>query len=940
MFSKINLSNCFISSQATPPEMYFPAFVLVTALLRGAWSQSPVPVQFTTSPVLAKSGVAVVLSVQTISDVLYMTWMTASGKDVGLWSTNGAVVNSDYQGRFTLSATQLQISVVQLRDAGNYTVTVVPQDTTGYSQNSRSVELNVFDAVAGVSITVPSVVIEGKNMTLLCSWTAGTQTTISWGKGTSALPSDPRLTVSGNALVISSARRTDAGEYTCTVSNPISAQTARANITVYYGPDTPTLTKQSTAECVGGGDAVVGQSVIITCISSSLPPAVLSWQKDNSPIAISQTNSGVLTVQVLSSNQSGQYICKARNSVTGGTSQQEIHLAVVAVCLSGGAVAGIVIACFIALVIIIIVIILLVRQRNVCQRLTAEQSKILPPPVEACRQNAIEVALNETNNCQPNNLTTNRQSLTQNKNYVLQQRGLHNSITQLQNTVNGTIFSRQGNNLFTLNDTQNSPSFADQPNPNILIQTGHSHFGAMPPTVHVNLNPVPYNAQQNSSMQPQTVHLNLNTYPPGTSQQNFTAQHQNYMTLNALSNPNPNFHQNNLIQTECSHVYPQFHTEVTQSGGPWGNNSFTNEQQLQGGVALAQLERHNANIQPHSDPLVTQSLNPGTITYPSKSPEPTPDNILCHQQRPWDLLHGTPAYPGPHRDRVVDDSSTESQSSNWEPRLSQENHLPHMNNKRGILRHASYRNKLHPVDVDLNLRSQLHTQRERQAAHNLQVISNHNTSLQTNQMLSGAPLTIAPQPSMAQTMLRATPQATHISINHLNNQPPKLSHALQPVQLANTQRRPEQSKIAVQEHTSHTTFARHNQQTLPNNQSQTSPQVQGQIEMQPPPPHTNALLPRKANAAGQHPPTPPPVLQAFQFQLLPRERIQQPRANAVRVPKHTRQGHRIHAIHRDIRHRHAVLGNLHMHAHLHRHANGQRLQPLHRTQLHGARQRP
>lgn len=89
------------------------------------------------------------------------------------------------------------------------------------------------DAVTGVSLTAPSIATEGRNVSLSCTWTAGTEVTVRWGKDGAAVVADSRITISGGSLVINPSRRSDAGEYTCTASNPVSAQTATRTVTVY-----------------------------------------------------------------------------------------------------------------------------------------------------------------------------------------------------------------------------------------------------------------------------------------------------------------------------------------------------------------------------------------------------------------------------------------------------------------------------------------------------------------------------------------------------------------------------------------------------------------------------------------------------------------------------------------------------------------------------------
>uniref|UniRef100_A0A3Q1FYH4 Ig-like domain-containing protein n=1 Tax=Acanthochromis polyacanthus TaxID=80966 RepID=A0A3Q1FYH4_9TELE len=165
-------------------------------------AQDQVQIQFQVDPVLVQTSTEAVFTVLTVPEVLSMTWTYQGGVTLGLWAGGAAVVNpvAQFQGRVTITATQLRIG----------------------------------DAVAGVSLFVPSVAVEGANVSLSCTWTAGTEITVQWDKGGSAIIADSRITISRGSLVINPARRSDAGEYTCTASNPVSAQEATQSLTVYY----------------------------------------------------------------------------------------------------------------------------------------------------------------------------------------------------------------------------------------------------------------------------------------------------------------------------------------------------------------------------------------------------------------------------------------------------------------------------------------------------------------------------------------------------------------------------------------------------------------------------------------------------------------------------------------------------------------------------------
>lgn len=89
------------------------------------------------------------------------------------------------------------------------------------------------------------------------------------------------------------------------------------------------VTKDNTKECVGGGNVLVGRAVRLTCVSDSLPPALFSWQRDGQPISSGQQDSGVLSLQTFSTNDSGRYVCTARNSISGSTSEQGTDVAAV-----------------------------------------------------------------------------------------------------------------------------------------------------------------------------------------------------------------------------------------------------------------------------------------------------------------------------------------------------------------------------------------------------------------------------------------------------------------------------------------------------------------------------------------------------------------------------------------------------------------------------------
>lgn len=108
-------------------------------------AQDPVQIQFQTDPVLVRTDAEIVFTVQTVPEVLSMTWLYQD-ITLGLWSGGNPVLNevAQFQGRVGITATQLRIDRARLPDAGDYTVRVTPLATTGLTTNSRSIKLSVF----------------------------------------------------------------------------------------------------------------------------------------------------------------------------------------------------------------------------------------------------------------------------------------------------------------------------------------------------------------------------------------------------------------------------------------------------------------------------------------------------------------------------------------------------------------------------------------------------------------------------------------------------------------------------------------------------------------------------------------------------------------------------------------------------------------------------
>uniref|UniRef100_A0A8C1XGV6 Si:dkeyp-97a10.3 n=1 Tax=Cyprinus carpio TaxID=7962 RepID=A0A8C1XGV6_CYPCA len=836
--------------------LLYPVVVVLslTSLSSVVVCLDPVPVQFEKTPVLVASGKDAVFTVQTVSDVSLIRWTDSTATTLAMWANGSPVVMSvpQYQGRISVTATQLKITNSQIRDSGNYSVSVEPSSTTGLGVNTRSVQLKVFDAVNGVGLSPPSLPLEGGNVSLSCSWSAGSEVSVVWGKGGAALSSDSHITISAGSLLIKQARRDDAGEYTCTVSNAVSAQTAKTTLSVYYGPDAPQLTKTS-SECVGGGDATVGQTVRLTCTSASLPPASFSWELNGQPVTAGQSGSGVLSLQIFSTNQSGRYACIARDDVTGGTSKQQIDLAIVGTCLSGGAVAGIVVACVVALIIIIVVIILLLRQRNVDRRLRdtiglqktnqnegttiANRALVNENHPDPTLHNSLPQNFTAVPNDNNGNINTVSQNMPSNSNPLHHNGHLHTNV--FQRNFSTVPDSGHQNNSYPNNDHQRSFPQPVQQNPNILIQTGSSQPGALAPTVHVNLNTLPRTDQFNNS-QPQTVHVNLNTYPPEANQ--VVQRHADHGE-SALQSQHTNANHQNHSQTGLLNSDPLRLGNQTRTTL---NNASSNGSRQPNGLIQTGYS-HPAN-QTNANRQTANSRSSAEERSRRSNPVQTnnqfSDSRTHLEQMPWDRLQGTPAYPNPEvyssnssgssdlpqRDARRDRSGLRYRETEPLGRLTQAATPRRRDLQRPIVPSDSQLDpNVQRQVVQQNLSTQPQVQSQIQTA-----IPQTQTSQGQNPIPIGLPRgTIIPQ---TQTGTRP------------NQTVPQPSIPL--------------TEAALRQHTTQTDnpFANRIQQS--------------QAALQNPRPSQPV---QQLNKVSQRPPTPPPVLRPDQFQKLPRERMQQPR---------------------------------------------------------------
>ncbi|XP_049902002.1 carcinoembryonic antigen-related cell adhesion molecule 5-like isoform X2 [Epinephelus moara] len=251
------------------------------------------------------------------------------------WFLNGDLLSD--------TGPELRLMNIQMNHSGNYSCQAFNNKTLRYQTSQRSV-VSVLEIISGASITLSTTLpIEGNSVNLTCD-AAGSVFTRKWMKdGSDLILSDNIILYDKNrVLSFKSLTKKDSGEYSCTVSNPVSSDEAKYSMEVNYGPENVQIT--------GPSEINPNENLTLTCSAESRPLANYTWILNGTEIH----NSAVFTKDNIQPSDSGIYTCEAMNDVTGRKLSANHELSVTVKpqhkggC-RGGCIAGIVIAVLVVL---------------------------------------------------------------------------------------------------------------------------------------------------------------------------------------------------------------------------------------------------------------------------------------------------------------------------------------------------------------------------------------------------------------------------------------------------------------------------------------------------------------------------------------------------------------------------------------------------------------
>ncbi|XP_019751603.1 carcinoembryonic antigen-related cell adhesion molecule 5-like [Hippocampus comes] len=227
-------------------------------------------------------------------------------------STSVNETMQEYRDRITLfrHTGSLELRNVSLRDAGDFTVTVIP---AGGAQQRGNCKLDVHERITGV-VLIPSAtdLLESNNpVTMSCSTAAGSGLSFLWLNGSSEIKAGGRVRITdgGSKLTLTRVIRYDQRPFRCHVFNVISNGTSEpVNLFISYGPENIRLTTSPSLEY-----HMEGSNINLSCSAGSRPPAVFLWFLNGGPLPASGPE---LRLRNALDSQSGSYRCEAFNNKT------------------------------------------------------------------------------------------------------------------------------------------------------------------------------------------------------------------------------------------------------------------------------------------------------------------------------------------------------------------------------------------------------------------------------------------------------------------------------------------------------------------------------------------------------------------------------------------------------------------------------------------------
>lgn len=245
-------------------------------------------------------------------------------------TTQNERVSDTYKDRvnYYMRTYTLEFKSLIPSDSGFYTVNIVDAKLI---QLVGQTELEVLEPVADVSILskLPEAVEINSTVTLTCSAKGSSLSYIWMNNSASVVVDGKHIMQNGSELIIKEVYRSDLqGPITCTAKNQLESLTSGSfNLTVNYGPDPVTLTREPIAEFLKKGS-----NLTLSCSAKSSPAAEFKWRFNEAELS---EKTAVLVLSSLAETNSGNYSCMAHNTKTQRYVTSELTKLTVLEAISG-----------------------------------------------------------------------------------------------------------------------------------------------------------------------------------------------------------------------------------------------------------------------------------------------------------------------------------------------------------------------------------------------------------------------------------------------------------------------------------------------------------------------------------------------------------------------------------------------------------------------------
>ncbi|KAM8927766.1 cell adhesion molecule CEACAM1-like [Pelodytes ibericus] len=248
-----------------------------------------------------------------------ITWRFVTGNQniVNVYTNNPPRYTELYIGRCEVfDNTNLRLDRLTAADQGDYTLSV--QNLNSGITDTGTVHLTVFSFLKPPNIIANvSYPINGSDVALHCDPLNQTVTSYSFQPN---VCSKDHVTCNGSSLLFHPITESDAGNYTCTIANPISTNTSKPLVVRVAEYVSAVMIQTNTSSLLWVGV----DSVSINC--SALGTDVhFSWNLNGAPIPQNSRyhlnqDSSILTISPVDRSDNGSFTCTASNWFSNETS--------------------------------------------------------------------------------------------------------------------------------------------------------------------------------------------------------------------------------------------------------------------------------------------------------------------------------------------------------------------------------------------------------------------------------------------------------------------------------------------------------------------------------------------------------------------------------------------------------------------------------------------